>query len=101
MDLEDISYKGKEHRENRVVLSGKLLAQCHGLAVTAEIAERCAEDDDDLDALICALVARAAMLGLTEVPAEADLAQARREGWIHVPSCELAEIFDPLANDGS
>ena len=48
--------------------------------------EACVESDDCLDAVLCALIARAAALGLTEPPpAEAlDLAQA--EGWIHLPT---------------
>ena len=40
------------------------------------------------DALVCALVARAASLGLTSGPAHDDGAVARSEGWIHLPAAE-------------
>jgi len=47
-----------------------------------------AENDDVFDALICALVARAAVLGLTDPPPPELLERARREGWIHLPSVD-------------
>jgi hypothetical protein len=41
---------------------------------------------DRLDALVCALVTRAAALGLTRpVPLDEDAARIAREGWIHLP----------------
>ncbi len=44
--------------------------------------EACVESDDALDAVLCALIARAAALGLTEPPpaAEARAARASRAG---------------------
>lgn len=47
--------------------------------------EACVESDDPLDALLAALIARAAALGLTVGPGEEDIDLARREGWIHLP----------------
>jgi hypothetical protein len=47
--------------------------------------EACVESDDALDAVLCALVARAAGLGLTEPPPPERLGSARAEGWIHLP----------------
>ncbi len=41
--------------------------------------------DDAFDALVAALVARAAALGLTAGPGEELRARAQREGWIHLP----------------
>jgi predicted nuclease with RNAse H fold len=41
--------------------------------------------DHAFDALICALVGRAAALGLTDPPPRPLLRRAKREGWIHVP----------------
>jgi hypothetical protein len=35
--------------------------------------------------VLCALIARAAALGLTELPSAADLELTRVEGWIHLP----------------
>lgn len=47
--------------------------------------DACVESHDLLDALVCALVARAVALGRT-APAPPELAgRAAREGWIHVP----------------
>jgi predicted nuclease with RNAse H fold len=43
------------------------------------------ESDDALDALIAALVARAAAQRLTIGPSQEGLDLARREGWIHLP----------------
>jgi hypothetical protein len=49
-----------------------------------EIASKLSSDDV-CDAVICALVARARDLGLTQLPADGEeLEAARREGWIHV-----------------
>ena len=47
--------------------------------------EACVESDDALDAVLCALIARAAALGLTEPPQAEALDLARVEGWIHLP----------------
>ena len=47
--------------------------------------EACVESDDALDAVLCALVARAAALGLTEPPPPEHRDLARVEGWIHLP----------------
>lgn len=45
----------------------------------------CVQFDDCLDALICALVARATARGMTVAPPEHLAAQAVVEGWIHLP----------------
>ena len=47
--------------------------------------DACVDSDDALDAVLCALIARAAALGLTEPPPTEDLRLARTEGWIHLP----------------
>lgn len=48
--------------------------------------DACADSADALDAVLCALVARAAACGRTYGPAEGDEADvAGQEGWIHVP----------------
>lgn len=49
--------------------------------------------DHVLDAVVCALVARAARVGCTDGPPPELLAQARTEGWIHVPTCSLEELL--------
>ena len=49
--------------------------------------------DDVLDSLVCALTARAVALGLTRPPAPEQRERARREGWIHVPTCEPGDLL--------
>lgn len=46
----------------------------------------CLASDDALDAVVCALIGRAAHLGLTVPPPDAMVSLARREGWIHLPA---------------
>jgi hypothetical protein len=48
-------------------------------------AERCVEVDDCLDALVCALVARAVQRGATTAPPPELAGDAAAEGWIHLP----------------
>jgi predicted nuclease with RNAse H fold len=50
--------------------------------------------DHDLDALLCALVARAVATGRTHPPPEDAAEVAAREGWIHLPSCRLEDLAD-------
>ncbi|MDO8186361.1 DUF429 domain-containing protein [Conexibacter sp. JD483] len=54
----------------------------------------CVDSDDVLDALLCAFVARAAALRGTLPPPDAAHAKAaEREGWIHLPSGGLDDLF--------
>ena len=74
-------------------LRSRCSRKCGPLTVAAEeILTRC--DDDDLDAFICALVARAARVGATVPPAESQLELAKREGWIHLPNSALAALVE-------
>jgi predicted RNase H-like nuclease len=57
--------------------------------------------DHDLDALICALVGRAAATGRTRRPAEDQRDRARREGWIHVPTVGLDALVRGAAQSTS
>lgn len=78
-------YKGVASRETLAELYDGLRAFCPWLAVAPDAQERFAGSDHAFDALIGALVARAAALGLTELPEGDDRALARTEGWIAVP----------------
>jgi predicted nuclease with RNAse H fold len=49
---------------------------------------QCLASDHMLDALVSALVTRAAAVGLTEPPPDVLVEQARREGWIHLPAAD-------------
>ncbi|MER6628642.1 DUF429 domain-containing protein [Streptomyces sp. NPDC000987] len=54
---------------------------------------RCADSHDHLDALLCALVARAVLAGDTRWPGSPEeRAAARREGWIHLPGPDLGAL---------
>jgi predicted nuclease with RNAse H fold len=54
----------------------------------------CRISHDALDAVIAALTARAAALGLTLVPDPELQPQASREGWIALPTAPLAELAE-------
>jgi len=71
--------------ENLALLLGNLLGACPWLVLSTETAALCARDDDAFDALVAALVARAAALGLTVRPSPDQAARAGIEGWIAVP----------------
>lgn len=51
-----------------------------------DVPETYAESSDALDALVAALTARAAAQGLMAKPNPDQMAKARREGWIHLPT---------------
>lgn len=59
----------------------------------------CRTSDDALDAVLCALVARAAAQGATQSPS--DVALARREGWIHLPTGPLEQLAAPPMTKGA
>lgn len=75
----------------RVLLSG-LLASASGLDV-GEHAELMISSADAFDAVVAAFGARAAAIGRFAPPPPEIAAQARREGWIVLPSCSLAELM--------
>jgi hypothetical protein len=80
-------YKGGDVA-SRAVLAGLVAAVgegCRGLEVPAEVEDRCRVSDHAFDALVAALVARAAFLGLVGRPGPEDAVAAREEGWIAVP----------------
>lgn len=55
------------------------------LSLDSDSQALCRSDDNAFDALLTALIARAAALGLTEAVPSADAELARREGWIGIP----------------
>lgn len=56
------------------------------VTMSAEHERACVEDDDDFDAFVCALVARAAQVGHTDPIPLGMRWLAMREGWIHLPA---------------
>ncbi|MFC1417999.1 DUF429 domain-containing protein [Streptacidiphilus cavernicola] len=92
----DGSYKNARP-EAGAVRAGILdaLEQGLGRSFGGEVRERCRRSHDDLDALICALVARAALVGATGYPGSAaEEACAETEGWIHLPRGPLADLLE-------
>jgi predicted nuclease with RNAse H fold len=89
-------YKGNAPPEvqsrNRGVILDRIVADTsQWLRINDEVRNNALRSDDVLDALIAALVALAAKSELTQLPpGEAD--RVRREGWIHLPTCALAEL---------
>lgn len=86
------SYKGPAAGERRRQLAATIAARA-GLEDPNRLLDRCSLEDDYLDALVCALAARAAELDLTLSPPNEDSGRlANREGWIHHPRTHLDEL---------
>jgi hypothetical protein len=79
------SYKG-DARSVRERIIDRLAQTAPWLEVSAEQRLACVNSDDCLDAVICALVARAVERGLTVAPPDEVAEEARLEGWIHLPT---------------
>jgi len=79
------SYKANA-RALRASIMDRLGDAAPWLRLSAAQREACIESDDCLDALVCALVARAAAKGLTVGPPAELVREARSEGWIHLPA---------------
>jgi hypothetical protein len=78
-------YKKEKGGELRAEIWAKLAHRAPWLDVTAEQSDLIVARDDALDALVAALIARAAKIGLTVQPSEHERERAETEGWIHVP----------------
>lgn len=79
------SYK-RNARVLRENIVARLVQNAPWLELSAEQRQACMDSDDCLDALVCALVARACERGMTLPPSESLEHEARLEGWIHVPN---------------
>lgn len=72
-------------------LAAELASKCGPMAASAAASlEGC--DDDGLDAFICAVMARAVILGKTTRPDPEQMVVAQHEGWIHVPTASMEDI---------
>lgn len=82
------TYKGKDpgSRARRERLLASLVQAAGGaLSLTPDDTARCIDSDDELDAVICALVARAVDLGRSEPIPKSLQDRAAKEGWLHLP----------------
>ena len=83
-------YKGSANREVRELLVDSLLAAAPWLDLGQQ-ARLCRTSDHALDAVVCALIARAVALHQTD-PAGPHQQVAAVEGWIHVPTAPLEAL---------
>ncbi|MDY6810310.1 MAG: DUF429 domain-containing protein [Actinomycetota bacterium] len=95
-----LKHWGLTHRGYKGVARREVLAASYGTVSTrapwldcGAYRELLRVDDNAFDAVITALIARAAALGRTRLPEGADREVAAREGWIHVPDCGLDELI--------
>jgi predicted RNase H-like nuclease len=89
-------YKKQEGAIVRAQALDRLGAMIPTLILDGVTLDRCRQSDDAFDALVCALVARAAGLGLTTPPAPGEQAKrAQVEGWIHLPISDLPDLQRP------
>ena len=84
-----MSYKGKGNKEIRTDLVS-IIQVATRIRGAEYFFEQCEESDDCLDALVCALIARAVTIGATVAPTDGglnadEIHQVEREGWIHLP----------------
>lgn len=78
-------YKGLANRGNLEELLTELFNQAPWLVLNSSQRDQLAADDNTADALVAALVARAAAVGGCEPIPSDQLDAAKREGWIAVP----------------
>jgi predicted nuclease with RNAse H fold len=88
-------YKDAKNAGVRARLVAGLQEKTRGwLRLDPLVEKACCESDHALDALVAALIARAAALGLCTAPPPALKEVAAREGWIYLPA---ADALDRLA----
>lgn len=88
-------YKGRSHTDRRHQLVQALVHAAPWLAMSADQVDRLRHSDDAFDAVIAALVARAAAIGAVGQPGPGDEESAAREGWIAMPTTPLSGLLDP------
>lgn len=86
------AYKRAVNEPARRDLVRALLGAAPWLTVTDDDRDLLIRSDDALDAVVCALVARASLLGAVSRPAPPEVEIAAREGWIAVPTGDLAQL---------
>ena len=80
---------GPEKRKKRAeIVAGLAEKAASWLTRSEEVRCRCRESDDMLDALVAALVARAAAIGWCEPIPDEDSGLAEKEGWIALPQSD-------------
>lgn len=94
-----LPHQGYKKAEGAIVRDralDQLRAKLPSLILDTDALDRCRHSDDAFDALICALVARAAGLALTSPPSPGgQIERARVEGWIHLPTSDIPCLQRP------
>lgn len=80
----------RQQRETLVADLGKRLKKV--CPMDPKAVEECQKHHDCLDALVAALVVRAFQLDQTSRPDPDQELAASKEGWLHVPTCQLSEF---------
>jgi predicted nuclease with RNAse H fold len=94
--LSAVGYKSRMGSARLPQLLAKLESGLGALEMNPKQHQDAAGDHNCFDALVCALVARSAALGLTEPPTEGEESErAVREGWIHLPTNPLEDLLGP------
>ncbi len=93
--LATADYKAERSRATPALaaLADALRAMAPWLQLSTAAWEHCRRSDHVFDAVIAALVTRAAALGLTAGPSAEDRDVAAIEGWIHVPTHDLQHLI--------
>jgi Protein of unknown function (DUF429) len=102
-DLPFKRYKAENHRAERAALLAQFVAATRDwLSIPTEFQALCEHCDDAFDALIAALVARAAALDEVIAIPDTERESAAREGWIHIPKPgSLSKLPGPSAREAS
>ncbi len=79
----------------RAEIIAALRQRCGWLHLTSAQSAACQDSHDMLDAVICALIARAADIGAVTAPAGDQARAADREGWIVLPTPDSLERLGP------
>lgn len=87
------SYKGQTKRSGLAVVVDALQRALPALRLQPDHEALCRRSDDALDAVICAILARAAAIGAVSQPPLHLRDQAAREGWIVLPVGPLADVL--------
>lgn len=87
------AYKGLTGGVRRGEIVDRVRAELPGFEL-GEHEELCRRSDDALDAVVCALIARAACIGAVTWPTRTQRPRAQTEGWIVVPTCELSGLAE-------
>jgi len=85
-------YKGPSGITTREAILSDLRAALPQLRIDADQLALCHGSDDALDAIVCAMIARAAAIGRVTTPDAEQARVAKTEGWIVVPNGPLGEL---------